>query len=85
MAEPTTDTTARRRYTGWKIVGANSVVWSLQSMVWVQGFGNLAVELRDQFGWSKTFLSVVFGATRARPPSSGRCRGERSSDGVWAR
>ena len=65
MAEPTTGTATRRRYTGWKVVGANSVVWSLQSMVWVQGFGNLAVELRDQFGWSKTFLSVVFGATRA--------------------
>ena len=63
--------TVRRRgprtgtYTGWRVVGANSLVWSLQSMVWVQGFGNLAVELRDQFGWSKTFLSVVFGATRA--------------------
>ena len=48
MAEPTTGTATRRRYTGWKVVGANSVVWSLQSMVWVQGFGNLAVELRDQ-------------------------------------
>ena len=75
MAEPTTDTTTRRRYTGWKVVGANSVVWSLQSMVWVQGFGNLAVELRDQFGWSKTFLSVVFGATRAETALIGPVQG----------
>ena len=78
MAEPTTDTTTRRRYTGWKVVGANSVVWSLQSMVWVQGFGNLAVELRDQFGWSKTFLSVVFGATRAETALIGPVQGRES-------
>ena len=67
MADPTTSTlpTSGRAYTGWRVVGANSLVWALQSMVWVQGFGNLAVELRDQFGWSKTFLSIVFGATRA--------------------
>ncbi|NDH88725.1 MAG: hypothetical protein EBY61_08965 [Actinobacteria bacterium] len=75
MVEPTTDTATRRRYTGWKVVGANSVVWSLQSMVWVQGFGNLAVELRDQFGWSKTFLSVVFGATRAEVALIGPVQG----------
>ena len=48
-----TDTAPKRRvYTGWRIVGANSVVWSLQSMIWVQGYGNMAVELRDQFGLS---------------------------------
>ena len=74
MAEPTTDS-ERRTYTGWRVVGANSLVWSLQSMVWVQGFGNLAVELRDQFGWSKTFLSVVFGATRAEIAVIGPAQG----------
>lgn len=31
----------------------------------MQGFGNLAVELRDEFGWSKTLFSVAFVATRA--------------------
>ncbi|MEM9203590.1 MAG: MFS transporter [Actinomycetota bacterium] len=74
MADATTETT-NRTYTGWRVVGANSLVWSLQSMVWVQGFGNLAVELRDQFGWSKTFLSVVFGATRAEIALIGPAQG----------
>ena len=55
----------RRFYTGWRVVGANSVVWSLQSMIWVQGYGNMAVQLRDQFGWSKSFLSYVYAGTRA--------------------
>ncbi len=31
----------------------------------MQGFGNLAVELRAEFGWSKTLFSVAFVATRA--------------------
>lgn len=31
----------------------------------MQGFGNLAVELRRNFGWSKTFFSFVFVGTRA--------------------
>ena len=34
-------------------------------MLWMQGFGNLAVELRSEFGWSKTLFSVAFVATRA--------------------
>jgi len=77
-----TDTTPRRRvYTGWRIVGANSVVWSLQSMIWVQGYGNMAVELRDQFGWSKSFLSFVYAGTRAETaifgPIQGRAIGTR--------
>ena len=33
-------------------------------MLWMQGFGNLAVELRSQFGWSKTSFSAAFSATR---------------------
>ena len=77
-----TDTAPKRRvYTGWRIVGANSVVWSLQSMIWVQGYGNMAVELRDQFGWSKSFLSFVYAGTRAETavfgPIQGRAIGTR--------
>ena len=55
----------RRVFTGWKVVTASALLWGLQSMLWMQGFGNLAVELRDEFGWSKTFFSVAFVATRA--------------------
>ena len=65
----------RRVYTGWRIVGANSLVWSLQSMVWVQGYGNMAVELRDQFGWSKSFLSFVYAGTRAETAVFGPIQG----------
>ncbi|MEE9417567.1 MAG: MFS transporter [Acidimicrobiales bacterium] len=51
-------------YTGWKVVGVSAALWALQSMLWMQGFGNLAVELRRQFGWSKTLFSVAFVGTR---------------------
>jgi len=33
-------------------------------MLWMQGFGNLAVELRSDFGWSKTLFSVAYSGTR---------------------
>ncbi len=66
----------RKIFTGWKVVGTSSVVWALQSLIWVQGYGNLAVELRTRFGWSKTFFSVAFAATRAEAallsPAQGR-------------
>ncbi len=52
-------------YTGWKIVGASAFFWGLQSMLWMQGFGNIAVELRRQFGWSKTMFSAAFSGTRS--------------------
>ncbi|MGI9604775.1 MAG: MFS transporter, partial [Acidimicrobiales bacterium] len=54
----------KKVYTGWKVVAASSALWALQSMLWMQGFGNLAVELRRQFGWSKTLFSVAFVGTR---------------------
>lgn len=60
---------------GWKVVGASSIVWALQSLVWVQGYGNLAVELRGRFGWSKTLFSVVFAATRAEGALIGPIQG----------
>ncbi|MGZ0219667.1 MAG: hypothetical protein ACKVIY_11700, partial [Acidimicrobiales bacterium] len=52
-------------YTGWKIVATTSVIWALQSMLWMQGYGNVAVELRNRFDWSKTFLSIVYAVTRS--------------------
>ena len=54
----------RPLYTGWKVVGASAAIWALQSMLWMQGFGNIAVELRKNFGWSKTLFSAAFSATR---------------------
>lgn len=55
----------RNGFHGWKITAAGAAIWAFQSLVWVQGFGNLAVVLRDQFGWSKTFFSAAFSITRA--------------------
>jgi len=56
---------SRRVFTGWKVVAASASLWALQSMLWMQGFGNLAVVLRAEFGWSATFFSLAFVATRA--------------------
>lgn len=54
-----------RGFHGWKVSLAGATIWAFQGMIWVQGFGNLAVVLRDQFGWSKTFFSAAFAITRA--------------------
>lgn len=54
-----------RGFHGWKVSLAGATIWAFQGMIWVQGFGNLAVVLRDQFGWSKTFFSAAFSITRA--------------------
>lgn len=72
-----TDVTRPRRriFTGWKIVGVSGFMWALQSMVWVQGYGNLAVELRSRFGWSKTFFSLAFAATRTESALLGPAQG----------
>ena len=63
--QASTDVTRRPIYTGWKVVGASACIWALQSMLWMQGFGNIAVELRRNFGWSKTLFSTAFSTTRA--------------------
>lgn len=55
----------RTGYTGWRVVQGAALIWALQSFVWFQGYGNLAVQLREQFGWSKTFFAIGFSATRA--------------------
>jgi len=62
-------------FTGWKVVGASAALWALQSMLWMQGFGNLAVELRSNFGWSKTLFSTTFVATRAGAAVIGPAQG----------
>ena len=62
-------------FTGWKVVGASAALWALQSMLWMQGFGNLAVELRRNFDWSKTLFSTTFVATRAGAALIGPAQG----------
>ena len=75
---PTTSSAPLSRkpvYTGWKVVAASAGVWALQSMLWMQGFGNLAVQLRNQFGWSKTLFSVAFVGTRSGTALLGPAQG----------
>jgi MFS family permease len=55
----------RTGFHGWRVSAAGAVIWAFQGLIWVQGFGNLAVVVRDQFGWSKTFFSAAFSITRA--------------------
>ena len=62
-------------FTGWRVVAASAALWALQSMLWMQLFGNLAVELRRQFGWSRTFLSLAFVAGRAETAVIGPAQG----------
>jgi MFS family permease len=73
--DPEIPLTRRPIYTGWKVVGASAALWALQSMLWMQGFGNLAVQLRAQFGWSKTLFSVAFVGTRAGSALIGPAQG----------
>ncbi len=47
-----------RSFHGWRVSLAGSMIWALQGLVWAQGYGNIAVALENQFGWSKTFLAV---------------------------
>lgn len=56
-------------------MATGSVLWALQSMLWIQGYGNLAVELRNRFGWSKTFLSIVYAVTRGQGALIGPAQG----------
>ena len=57
-----------------EVVGANSVVWSLQSMVWVQGSGSRRGTPRS-IRLVEDLLSVVFGATRAETALIGPVQG----------
>jgi len=68
-------------YTGWKVVAASAALWALQSLLWMQGFGNLAVALRSQFGWSKTLFSVAFAGTRTGSALIGPAQG--AAIGRW--
>jgi len=47
-----------REFHGWRVSLAGSVIWALQSLVWSQGYGNIAVQLKETFGWSDTFLGA---------------------------
>lgn len=60
---------------GWKLVAAGSAIQALQSGLMIQAFGNYAVLLERQFGWSKTQLSTGFSLMRAESGLLGPAQG----------
>ncbi len=65
----------RRLFHGWKLVGAGAAIQSLQSALLTQAFGNYAVLLERQFGWSKTSFSLAFSLMRAESGLLGPAQG----------
>lgn len=65
----------RRIFYGWKLVSAGAVVQALQSGLITQAYGNYAVLLERQFGWSKTAFSVAFALMRAESGLLGPAQG----------
>ena len=60
---------------GWKVVGAGAAIQALQSGLLTQAFGNYAVLLERQFGWSKTTFSAAFSLMRVESGLLGPLQG----------
>lgn len=45
------------RFRGWHVAGGSAVIQAMHSGLIIQSFGNYAVLLQQQFGWSKTTIS----------------------------
>jgi len=63
------------RFFGWRIVAAGAAIQAMQSGLFMQAFGSYSVLLRDDFGWSRTTLSVAFAMTRAESGMLGPIQG----------
>ena len=64
-----------RIFHGWKLVGAGATIQALHSGLLTQAFGNYAVLLERQFGWSKTSFSLAFSLMRAESGLLGPAQG----------
>ncbi|MEM9563808.1 MAG: MFS transporter [Actinomycetota bacterium] len=65
----------RRLFHGWRLVGAGATIQAFQSALLTQAFGNYAVLLERQFGWSKTSFSLAFSLMRAESGLLGPVQG----------
>ena len=65
----------RKLFYGWKLVGAGAAIQALQSGLLTQAYGNYAVLLERQFGWSKTHFSLAFSLMRAESGLLGPVQG----------
>lgn len=68
-------TLKRKVFYGWKLVGAGAAIQALQSGLITQAYGNYAVLLERQFGWSKTTFSAAFSLMRAESGLLGPLQG----------
>ena len=64
-----------RIFHGWKLVGAGAAIQALHSGLLTQAFGNYAVLLERQFGWSKTNFAIGFSLMRAESGLLGPAQG----------
>lgn len=63
--EAPADSRLSRMFHGWKVAISSAIILGLQSSLILQAFGNYAVVLQNQFGWSKTTISVAYSFNRA--------------------
>lgn len=78
VAVNATDAGSRARprlFHGWKVVSAGAVMLTLQSALILQAFGNYAVILREQFGWSTTTISIAYSSNRSESGLLGPIQG----------
>lgn len=65
----------RQLFHGWKLVGAGAAIQALHSGLLTQAFGNYAVLLQRQYGWSKTSFAAAFSLMRAESGLLGPAQG----------
>ena len=63
------------RFRGWRVVLAGAIVQAIHGGLLLQAYGNYAVLLRREFGWSTTMLSAAFSLNRAESGLLGPIQG----------
>jgi len=75
LTPPTADPDKPGIFHGWKVVGGGAIMQGLQAGLFLNSYGNYAVILEEQFGWSKTMLSSVFSFSRFESAMMGPAQG----------
>ena len=65
----------RRIFHGWKLVGAGAAIQAMHSGFMLQAFGNYAVVLQREYGWSRTLFSAAYSMTRVESGLLGPAQG----------
>lgn len=72
---PTPTPQGRRVFYGWRVAWAGAWIQLLHGLLMVQAYGQYAVFLQDQFGWSKTTLSAGYTLNRVESGLLGPVQG----------